>query len=80
MRIKLGDQVFDGKAFLITDKAESDAVFEVNRKKLPTTPITIIVAAPMCIFFAWFLPDERELSGYQCRQTRCHGPDRSSRK
>ena len=38
VRLKLGDQVFDGKAFLITDKAESDAVFEVYRKKRPDDP------------------------------------------
>jgi hypothetical protein len=38
VRVKLGNQVFDGKAFLVSDKAESDAVFEVYRKKRPRDP------------------------------------------
>src|ERR1700722_9610184 len=38
VRVKLGNQVFDGKAFLVTDKAEADALFEVQRKKYPRSP------------------------------------------
>ena len=38
VRLKLGNQVFDGKAFLVSNKAESDAVFEVYREKRPQDP------------------------------------------
>jgi hypothetical protein len=35
VRLKLGNQVFDCKAYLVTDKAEGDSLFEVQRKKYP---------------------------------------------
>src|ERR1039458_2562196 len=35
VRLKLGNRVFDAKAYLVTDKAEADALFEVQRKKFP---------------------------------------------
>lgn len=35
VRLKLGNQVFDCKAYLVTDKAEADSLFEVQRKKYP---------------------------------------------
>jgi len=38
VRLKLGSQVFDGKALLVTDKDEADALFEVQRKKYPKSP------------------------------------------
>lgn len=38
VRLKLGSQVWDAKAFLVTDKAEYDGVFEVYRKKRPYDP------------------------------------------
>ncbi len=38
VRIKLGNQVFDCKAIAVTDPAESDALFEVTRKKYPKSP------------------------------------------
>ena len=38
VRLKLGGQVFDGKALLVTDKVEADALFEVQRKKYPKSP------------------------------------------
>ena len=40
VRVKLGNQVFDGKAVLVTDPAESDALFEVTRKKYPKSPFS----------------------------------------
>lgn len=38
VRLKFGNQVFDGKAFLVTDKAEYDSVFDVYLKKRPYDP------------------------------------------
>jgi F420H(2)-dependent quinone reductase len=38
VRLKLGNRVFDAKAYLVTDKAEADALFEVQRKKYPKSP------------------------------------------
>jgi hypothetical protein len=41
VRLKLGNQVFDGKAFLVTDKAEIDALFEAQLKKYPKSPYSV---------------------------------------
>jgi hypothetical protein len=38
VRLKLGSQVWDAKAFLVADKAEADAVFEAYREKNPKDP------------------------------------------
>jgi hypothetical protein len=38
VRLKLGNQVFDCKAVAVNDQAESDAIFEVTRKKYPKSP------------------------------------------
>ena len=38
VRLKLGNQVFDCKAVPVTDKAESDALFEATRRKYPKSP------------------------------------------
>lgn len=38
VRLKLGDQVFDCKTYLITDKAAADSLFEIQRQKYPKSP------------------------------------------
>jgi hypothetical protein len=53
VRVKLGNQVFDGKAFLVTDKAQSDAVFEAYRKKNPKDPENV---HPENIYFLRVVP------------------------
>jgi hypothetical protein len=55
VRLKLGNQVFDGKAFLVTDKAESDALFEVERKKYPKSPFSDYRRRPD-VYFLRVLP------------------------
>ena len=40
VRLKLGDQVFDCKAGLVTDQPAADALFEVTRKKYPKSPFS----------------------------------------
>lgn len=38
VRLKLGNQVYDGKAFLVTGKTEYDAVWQAYREKRPDDP------------------------------------------
>ncbi len=38
VRLKLGSQVFDGKAFLVADSAEYDSVFDVYLQTRPRDP------------------------------------------
>jgi hypothetical protein len=38
VRVKIGDEVFDGKAVLVTDPVEFNALFEAFRKKYPRSP------------------------------------------
>jgi F420H(2)-dependent quinone reductase len=40
VRVKIGKQVFDGKAALVTDPAEFNALFEAFRKKYPRSPFS----------------------------------------
>jgi hypothetical protein len=40
VRVKIGNQVFDGKAVLVTDPAEFNALFEAFRKKYPRSPFS----------------------------------------
>ncbi len=40
VRVKIGNQVFDGKAVLVTDPAEFNALFEDFRKKYPRSPFS----------------------------------------
>jgi len=56
VRIKVGNQVFDGKAFLIADKAESDAIFEVYRQKRPQDPYNDYALRDN-VYFLRVLPD-----------------------
>lgn len=38
VRVKMGNQVFDGKVALVTDRVEYDALFEAFRAKYPKSP------------------------------------------
>jgi hypothetical protein len=40
VRIKIGNQVFDGKAVVVTDPAEIDALFALTQDKYPKSPVT----------------------------------------
>lgn len=40
VRVKIGNQVFDGRAVLITDPAEFNRLFEAFRKKYPRSPFS----------------------------------------
>jgi F420H(2)-dependent quinone reductase len=51
VRIKFGNQVFDCKAVAVTDQAESDALFEITRKKYPRSPYSNYRRRPDVYYF-----------------------------
>jgi hypothetical protein len=51
VRLKLGNQVYDCKAMAVTDQAESDALFEVTRKKYPKSPFSNYRRRPDVYYF-----------------------------
>lgn len=56
VRVKIGQQVFDGKAALVTDPAEFNTLFEAFRKKYPRSPFSDYRRRPD-VFFLRVLPD-----------------------
>jgi hypothetical protein len=55
VRIKFGNQVFDGKVVLVTDQTEFDTLFEVFRKKYPKSPYSDY-RRRVDVYFLRFLP------------------------
>jgi hypothetical protein len=55
VRIKLADQVFDGKTVLVTDPAMFDALFLAFRQKYPNSPYSKDSRRPD-VYFLHFVP------------------------
>jgi hypothetical protein len=56
VRVKLGNQVFDGKVVMVTDRAEYDALFENFRAKYPKSPYSNYDRRPE-VDFLHLMPD-----------------------
>ena len=51
LRLKISNQVYDGRVVAVTDQAESDALFEVTRKKYPKSPFSDYRRRPDVYYF-----------------------------
>lgn len=56
VRVKIGNDVFDGKAVLVTDPAEFNALFEDFQKKYPRSPFSKESRRPD-VYFLHVLPE-----------------------